>query len=865
MRIQQLMFASKKTSMRVALVALCMAGVGHAAVPPMIELPAGSPFPESVTSAADGTLYVSSLSNGGIVRIAPDGTKPEIFIAPGAFGSAGTFGVNADSKTQTLWVCSNKSDRFGPKLADLPEGAFLLAFDLAGGQGKARYALPAAGALCNDIAVGGDGSVYVTNTRGTQIFRLRPGGDALESWVDDPALQGGLDGIAFGADGNLYVNTFQGGALFRIAVKDGRAGAITSLALSRPLTHPDALKAVKSGFVMVEGAGPLDHVTIAGDRAVIDTVKPFAGPTGVTVAGDMVWVAEGQLDHLGDRDKGLALPSFQLRPLPLAALYDAGAANAGIALPPGFSASLFADRIGHVRQMTVGADGTLYANSWSGRYYRNDTPPAGGFLLALKDSAGSGHADHIVRFGGDRAEGSNGGTGIALFEGKLYAEVNDLILSYDLPVDGLSFASAKPDIVVSGLPLTGDHPMHPFVIAGDGSLFVDVASASNSCQPQNRMPDVKGDDPCRELVTRGGIWRYDARKSGQLFSPDQRYATGLRNGEGFAFDGQGRLFVTQHGRDQLSANWGKLYTTEQSVALPAEEVVEVTAGADYGWPYCYFDAEQGRLVLAPEYGGDGGKAVGRCARKQGPAASFPAHWAPNDLKFYQGAMFPKAYRGGAFVAFHGSWNRAPLPQGGYNIVFQPMADGKAAGPFVVFADGFAGPSKDPAGAAHRPSGLAVAPDGALYISDDKNGRIWRVTYQGDADAPLQGAVAANASTPSGGRPTIAAVAPPTGSNPAQIARGDALFHGEAGGACAGCHGEDAGGSPTGANLVAGKWLWGKGSLADLRRVIAKGVAKPKEHTGAMPPKGGTDLSKADIDALAAYVWTISRKKLQGAP
>jgi mono/diheme cytochrome c family protein len=195
-----------------------------------------------------------------------------------------------------------------------------------------------------------------------------------------------------------------------------------------------------------------------------------------------------------------------------------------------------------------------------------------------------------------------------------------------------------------------------------------------------------------------------------------------------------------------------------------------------------------------------------------------------------------------------------------------MADGKAAGPYIVFADGFAGPAKDPGGAAHRPSGLAVGPDGALYISDDKNGRVWRVTYQGDADAPLQGAVAANAAAlPFAARPTIAAVAPPPGSGPAQIARGDAVFHGKSGGSCAGCHGEDAGGSPTGANLVGGQWLWGRGTLADLRRVIATGVATPKQHSGAMPPKGGADLSKADIDALAAYVWTISRKKLPGAP
>jgi glucose/arabinose dehydrogenase len=137
---------------------------------------------------------------------------------------------------------------------------------------------------------------------------------------------------------------------------------------------------------------------------------------------------------------------------------------------------------------------------------------------------------------------------------------------------------------------------------------------------------------------------------------------------------------------------------------------------------------QKKLVLAPEYGGDGGKAVGECAQKRTPVAFFPAHWAPNALVFYNKTQFPAKYRGGAFIAFHGSWNRAPFPQQGYNLVFVPFARGRATGQYEVFADGFAGATKAPDRAAHRPSGLAVGPDGALYISDDTHGRIWRVTY-----------------------------------------------------------------------------------------------------------------------------------------
>jgi glucose/arabinose dehydrogenase len=132
-------------------------------------------------------------------------------------------------------------------------------------------------------------------------------------------------------------------------------------------------------------------------------------------------------------------------------------------------------------------------------------------------------------------------------------------------------------------------------------------------------------------------------------------------------------------------------------------------------------------VLAPEYGGDG-KTVGQCAKKKEPLLTFPAHWAPMAALFYTGARFPARYRGGMFITFHGSWNRAPLPQAGYNVVFVPMKDGAPSDSYEVFADGFAGATKSPGGAAHRPVGIAQGPDGALYISDDKGGRIWRVTY-----------------------------------------------------------------------------------------------------------------------------------------
>lgn len=550
--------------------------------------------------------------------------------------------------------------------------------------------------------------------------------------------------------------------------------------------------------------------------------------------------------------------------------------NGGITLPRGFCATVFADNIGHARHLVVAPNGVVYVNTWSGRYYGYDTPPAGGFLVALQDSNGDGRAEVNIRFGDTVAQGSHGGTGIALYKDGLYAEVNDRIVRYALP-GGAIVPAGPPEVIVSGLPLSGDHPMHPFVIDRQGHLYVDLGSATNSCQVRNRTARSAGVSPCAELETRGGTWRYDANRTLQRFSPMERFATGIRNGEGFAFDGAGRMYVTQHGRDQLAENWPELYRPEQGASQPAEELLQLEQGADYGWPECYFDGDQQKLVLAPEYGGDGGKAVGGCVGKRGPIAWFPAHWAPNDLLIYDGGQFPDAYHGGAFIAFHGSWNRAPFPQEGYNVVFLPLADGRARGKFVVFADGFAGATKEPGRALHRPSGLAVGPDGALYISDDMHGRIWRVTFHGDAATagieaappPRSGGghAAANAEPPEGANPeageeaAIAALPIPDGATRDQLMLGARVFRGEVGGAtCAGCHGSNGKGTPLGPDLTRGRWLWGDGSLGAITHTIAEGIAEPKNYRSPMPPMGGARLSKRDLDAVAAYMWALGHQR-----
>jgi glucose/arabinose dehydrogenase len=371
----------------------------------------------------------------------------------------------------------------------------------------------------------------------------------------------------------------------------------------------------------------------------------------------------------------------------------------GLALPEGFCATVVATRLSGLRQIAVAPSGDIYAALQDGG------------VVALRDANDDGRADQ------SKAVFDGGGTGIAVHEGHLWFAQNDKLLRWRL-TPGELVPSGAPDVVVEGLP-TGGHTAKTFAFLGGDTLIVNIGSGSNSCQFADRAHRSPGKDPCPELEGRAGLWRFSTARLHQRQRDGVRYATGLRNAMALAVEpATGRLYAAPHGRDQLAQNWG--FTDEQSAELPSEEFMQVDSGDDFGWPYCYYDWQQKLLVLAPEYGGDG-KAVGRCSAKKNPLVAFPGHWAPMAIAFYSGTQFPAKYRGGAFIAFHGSWNRAPLPQQGFRVDFIPFsAAGRPTGEYETFATSTKGPT------GLRPAGVAIGPDGSLYIGDQSSGTIWRV-------------------------------------------------------------------------------------------------------------------------------------------
>jgi glucose/arabinose dehydrogenase len=384
--------------------------------------------------------------------------------------------------------------------------------------------------------------------------------------------------------------------------------------------------------------------------------------------------------------------------------------NDGLTLPPGFSAMVVHEGQGTARHLDVAANGDIYLGGNNG-------------LSALRDSNGDGTADVVTPFGNVK------GTEVRLFKDWLYVSDDVGVYRYPLKKGELAPTGAR-ETVVADFPRERQHSDKTFALDGKGTLYINVGAPSNSCQEKDRQPGSLGRNPCPILEKYGGVWVFDGTKLNQTPADGRRFATGMRNAVAIEWNAaRNALFAVIHGRDSIDTLFPALYTAEDNATRQAEEFHEIVDGGDYGWPYTFFDTKLGKRVVAPEYGGDAKKEPA-AGKYPAPLVAFPAHWAPNDLLFYSGKSFPAKYRDGAFIAFHGSWNRAPEPQAGYKVVFQPMKDGKPNGAYEVFADGFAGELKgnNPSNARFRPVGLAVGPDGSLFVSDSQKGRVWRISY-----------------------------------------------------------------------------------------------------------------------------------------
>jgi len=390
--------------------------------------------------------------------------------------------------------------------------------------------------------------------------------------------------------------------------------------------------------------------------------------------------------------------------------------TAGLQLPAGFTATRFAEDLGEARHIAVTPEGDVYVKlsalkDGKGIYY-------------LHDSNGNGKADTKFGFA------DYTGTGMGIKNGYLYASSDTKVYRYKLDAKGKVINPDKPELIITGLLDRHEHESKPFTFDNAGNIYVTIGAYSNSCQVKDRTKGSPGIRPCPVLDSAAGIWQFKADKMDQTYGDGTRYATGLRNEMGICWNQDvNALYVTQHGRDQLHDLYPDLYTTQQSAELPAECLYRLNKGDNAGWPYIYYDQIQHKKILEPEYGGDGKKTAGEDAID--PLMAFPGHMAPNGLLFYEGNMFPEKYKHGAFIAFHGSWNRAPEPQKGYFVAFIPFKDGKPSGDWEIFADNFAGGEQymSPNEAKHRPCGLAQGPDGSLYVSDDQGGTIYKIVYK----------------------------------------------------------------------------------------------------------------------------------------
>ncbi len=381
-----------------------------------------------------------------------------------------------------------------------------------------------------------------------------------------------------------------------------------------------------------------------------------------------------------------------------------------IQTPEGFSVEIVAKDLGAIRHLTVSKNGDIYAN----RSVLKD----GKAIILLKDIDKDGTIDEQKQFADEP------GTGILSSNGYLYASSNTAIYRYALNEDEEIIDTENPEKIVEGLIDMGRDNAKSFVIDNNSNIYVTIGSWNDACRDDETKTGIM---PCTILDSAGGIWKFKADKLNQTYADGTRFATGLKNAVGTAWNFKtNSLFATVHGRGGLSTFYPELYTTKQNGELPAETLYELTENADAGWPYIYYDQFKKKKILSPEYGGDGEKTAGEDALD--PIMAFPAHLGPNDLLFYTGKMFPAKYNNGAFIAFH---NQSPELKKGFFVAFVPFENGKPSGEWEIFADNFAGIDlANPSGPVqHRPCGLAQGPKGELYVSDDLGGTLFKISYE----------------------------------------------------------------------------------------------------------------------------------------
>jgi glucose/arabinose dehydrogenase/mono/diheme cytochrome c family protein len=501
--------------------------------------------------------------------------------------------------------------------------------------------------------------------------------------------------------------------------------------------------------------------------------------------------------------------------------------NGGLVLPNGFGALVVVDSLPAVaRHLTVNKNGDIYVK---GRFDLE-----GGNNWALRDLNGDGKVDSIKNFGKFKREGAYS-TAMKIHNGYLYTSSEMLVYRYKLKT-GQLIPTSDAEVIVVDSGARREHNTKPIAFDNKGNIYVAFGAPSDACQEKNRIPSSPGMYPCPILDSNAGIWMFDESKLNQFRTSDgKKVATGVRSVVGLDWNFQDNsLYAVVHGRDNLHQTWSQYYSSWQNAVLPSEGFYKLLPGANVGWPYYYFDQMKGQVMVNPEYGGDGNKVCTDSSIIK-PAFGFPGHYAPNDLIFYTGDQFPERYKNGAFVALHGSTIRSPYPQAGYFVAFIPFKDGKAQ-KMEVFADGFAGQDTlvNTADAKYRPMGLSVGPDGSLYISDSKKGKIWRVMYTGGrkkfSDKDLEGMRAReNRTNIKNPDPVLDNV-----ERTMNIGKGEQLYNTY----CRSCHqGNGMGDGNRYPPLVNSEWV--NGDKKRLISVLLKGLEGPikvlgKEYNNVMP-------------------------------